>query len=274
MIISLCFWIMGLGESGLNPVQLLLAYPLLLVTSCCTIIIDIFYCFAIKYIPITLGATITSASGIVPFFAVLIIFLFTNTGIESITTLQVFGAIFCVVGFFSVIIFRKRDIERDPNSENDAGKKSFSAFMFGIILALFSMVFDSADSVTASWLFGAKLVDEYDVMTAYLVPSAVTSFGLYIYICIKEKKLWNCIDLKNEKFNQSSAWLEQMANYTCVFALAGNPLFANLIIGLYGAGVAVVARAFLKEKLSKEEYISLALMLIGITCFTISESVI
>jgi len=58
---------------------------------------------------------------------------------------------------------------------------------------------------------------------------------------------------------------------TYIFAVAGNPILTAPITSSYCLVTIVLARIFLKERLTKKQYLSLAFLVAGIALLGVSE---
>jgi drug/metabolite transporter (DMT)-like permease len=64
---------------------------------------------------------------------------------------------------------------------------------------------------------------------------------------------------------------ETFGTMAYIFAVAGNPVLTAPVTSAYCLVTIVLARIFLKERLTRKQYLSLAFLVIGIALLGISE---
>ena len=92
---------------------------------------------------------------------------------------------------------------------------------------------------------------------------ALTSIGVWLYLWIVKKHVYN--PFQPEEFIRCSAATgETFGTMTFIFAATINPVLTAPITSFHCLLTIVLARIFLKERLSKKQYISLGFVLLGI----------
>ena len=98
------------------------------------------------------------------------------------------------------------------------------------------------------------------------------AFFVWLYLLIAKKYVYNPFK-KTELYCCGAATCETLGTIAFTFAVAISPILTAPITSSYCLVTIVLARIFLKERLTKKQYLSLAFLLIGIALLGISEIV-
>ena len=93
---------------------------------------------------------------------------------------------------------------------------------------------------------------------------------MWLYMLIVKKYRYNPFK-KEELVRCGTGTGETLGTMTYIFAVAGNPVLTAPITSSYCLVTIVLARIFLKERLTRKQYLSLALVVIGIALLSVSE---
>jgi drug/metabolite transporter (DMT)-like permease len=93
---------------------------------------------------------------------------------------------------------------------------------------------------------------------------------MWLYLLIAKKYTYNPFK-KTELVRCGAAVGETFGTMTYTFAVGSNPILTAPITSSYCLVTIILARVFLKERLTKKQYLSLALVVIGIVSLGISE---
>ena len=104
---------------------------------------------------------------------------------------------------------------------------------------------------------------------SYELTFAMCALILFIYITIKKEKL----NILHQKDKMLAAVCETAGQFTYVFAMSGSAIIAAPIISSVCAFSVVFSRIFLKEKLTRRQYIAIITIIIGIIILGISEEI-
>ena len=105
-----------------------------------------------------------------------------------------------------------------------------------------------------------ELIGEQASLIAYEYTFAL--YGLITFIYLKLKK--ENFSIIKEKTKLIAAIFETGGEIFYVTAMSGNSTIAAPIIGSYCVLSMLLSRIFLKEKLSKKEYIGIFLVIVGV----------
>ena len=102
---------------------------------------------------------------------------------------------------------------------------------------------------------------------SYELTFLIAAIICLIFLIIKKSKT-NKETVKN---NLLAAVLETAGQFFYVYALSGNAIVAAPMIASYSIVSMILSRIFLKEKLTKKEYIALFIIIIGIIVLGVVE---
>ena len=102
---------------------------------------------------------------------------------------------------------------------------------------------------------------------SYELTFLIAAIICLIFLIIKKSKT-NKETVKN---NLLAAVLETAGQFFYVYALSGNAIVAAPMVASYSIVSMILSRIFLKEKLTKKEYIALFIIIIGIIILGVVE---
>jgi drug/metabolite transporter (DMT)-like permease len=98
---------------------------------------------------------------------------------------------------------------------------------------------------------------------------ALVAIFIWLYMLIVKKHAYNPFQ-EEELIRCGAATSETAGTMAFIFAASINPVLTTPITSLYFLVTIVLARVFLKERLTKKQYISMAFLMAGIVLFGIS----
>lgn len=98
---------------------------------------------------------------------------------------------------------------------------------------------------------------------------ALVAIFVWLYMMIVKKHIYNPFQ-EEELIRCGAATSETVGTMAFIFAAAINPVLTAPVTSMYFVVTIVLARIFLKEQLSKKQFISLAFLMAGIVLFGIS----
>ena len=99
---------------------------------------------------------------------------------------------------------------------------------------------------------------------------AVVAIFVWLYMLIGKKYIYNPFQ-EEELIRCGAATGETVGTMAFIFAASINPVLTAPITSLYCIFTIILARIFLKERLTKKQFMSLAFLIAGIALFGISE---
>ena len=211
----------------------------------------------LRYIELSISSPICNSSGAV--VAVLSIALY---GLSDDVPPQalIAVALVCVGVIFLGITEATEDDELRARRQDESNRhysKSFIAILIPIIYCLLDALGTFADSIIL------MRIDEDSANVAYELTFLATGLACAIFVLgIKKQKLV----ARQELPKYTGAVFETAGQFFYIFALADTEhvAFSAPIISAYCAVSVLWGRLFLKEKLSKKHYLSIALVVCGI----------
>ena len=116
----------------------------------------------------------------------------------------------------------------------------------------------------------ADAVRDFDYVLFESVAFALVGILVWLYMLIVKKYKYNPFK-KTEITRLSAATCETLGTVAYTFAAAISPILTSPITASYCLVTIILARIFLKERLTKKQYLSLALLVAGIALLGASE---
>ena len=213
----------------------------------------------LRYLQLSISSPIQNCSGVITSLLLLIIFR------ETLGLLDIIGIFIIFIGVLALSIVEKN------NSEE---KKNYSKKVVGLIALIFPILYCILDGMgtflDAVYLDKLQLISEDAALIAYEYTFFIYGLVLFIYlIFIKKEKF----AIKNEKDRLGASIFETIGQFFYVFAVSSNSTLSIPIIASYSIVSILLARIFLKEKLNKNEYLTIFIVLFGIIILGISEGI-
>ena len=140
--------------------------------------------------------------------------------------------------------------------------------IFTIIFPLIYCLLDGAGTfLDGIYLDKMELISEDGALVAYEYTFLIYAIISFIYLKIKKVKF----NVSTEKPKLLAAIFETVGQFFYVFAMGFNATISAPIVGSYCILSMLLSRIFLKEKLTKKEYIAIFLVFIGIIILAIMD---
>ena len=143
------------------------------------------------------------------------------------------------------------------------------ALIFPIIYNLVDAVSMVAIGITVSEETELAIPD-IDFFIFESLGFAVVAVLMWLYMLLVKKYKYNPFK-KKELLRCGAATGETFGTMTYIFAVGKNPILTAPITSAYCLVTIVLARIFLKERLTRKQYLSLLFLVIGIALLGISE---
>lgn len=215
----------------------------------------------LKYIELSISSPIQNSSGVIT--AILFVIFFHEVYGVSFYI----AALLIVIGVIVLSIdeMKKSKEKRKNFLKTNSFKKLFTlGIMFPLVYSLFDGLGTFLDGVYLDKL-------EYISADSALISYEFTflAYGIITYFYLKKKH--PKVKVFNEWNLYAAAMCEMVGQVFYVFAMAENATLAAPIIGSYCVMTMLLSRVFLKEKLTKIEYLGIALVLIGVIMLAILD---
>ena len=208
----------------------------------------------LKYLELSISSPIQNTSGVIVALLFIIFFSEHYDYPFYLAVLSIFIGIFIL----SMIGLEKNKKDRDEfNKKNTFQKILTLTILFPLCYCLLDGLGTFLDGI---YLDKLELIGETASLIAYEYTFAI--YGLITFIYLKVKK--ESFSIVKEKPKLAAALFETAGEIFYVTAMSGNSTIAAPIIGSYCVLSMLLSRVFLKERLSKKEYIGIFLVLVGV----------
>lgn len=212
--------------------------------------------FGLRYLQLSISSPIQNSSG-----AVAAIMTFLIMG-QRMNTNQFIAVLMISLGIILLTVLEKKADEELQNELKTANKKSISSWQ-AIIFPVLYMVIDSIGTfLDGYYLEGdTPILTEQDSIIAYGFTFFIVGLVSIIYLVVIKKEKFNIFEEKNRGI---AAIFEGVGQYTYVYALAANAILSEPTVSAYCLVSVILGKFILKEKLSRTQYLIIAMMLIAI----------
>ncbi|MBE5826690.1 MAG: hypothetical protein E7307_08640 [Butyrivibrio sp.] len=263
---------LGLDEISVMPHELVLENPQLLLTTVFNYLCLFFALIAYKYLGVSTKNTFVNIDGL--FFVILLVLFHLTTG-EAQYARRLFDPL-TIIGLILIISsgiiypnIKGENEEESSEHKLKSAKNQKLIVIIGMAMSFISAFFDGAESMVSSVLIGDDIVDSVEFICVLTLLQVVISFFIWIYLWIKNKKIYNPFR-KTEKNRIISQSFSIVADLLYVFALSDDALIGVILWNAFPVLDILASRLFMKEKLSKLQYLVLATMITGAICVSIS----
>ena len=190
---------------------------------------------------------------------------------DSIGIMDIIGTVAITMGVILLGVQEHKLSKQEINLEEDKKKHRL-----GALALLFPIAYNLADALsmvaTGITVSGEAEVEipEIDFFFFECFGFFVISIFVWLYMLIAKKYVYNPFK-KAELPRLGAATCETLGTLTFVFAVGINPILTAPITSSYCFVTIILARVFLKERLTKKQYISVAFVVAGIALLGISE---
>ena len=226
-----------------------------------------------KHLDASVVSPLENIDGAVTAIILYMFFAFTGRShvTDSIGIVEIIGMATIAMGVILLGIQEQKLSKQEINLEEDKKKHRL-----GALALLFPIAYNLADAAsmvaTGIAVSGEAEVEipEIDFFFFECFGFLVISIFVWLYMLIAKKHVYNPFK-KTELPRLGAATCETLGTFTFVFAVGINPILTAPITSSYCFVTIILARIFLKERLTKKQYLSLAFVVIGIALLGISE---
>ena len=207
----------------------------------------------LKYINLSISSPIQNSSGLITSLLLVLIFH---------VKLSIYEILCLIVMAIGVVLLSV--IENKKDIKIALKKITVAAIIFPLLYCVIDGLGTFLDSV---YLDHLEIIDEDMALIAYEFTFFI--YGLISFIYLKTKKV--SIKIKEEKTRLSAAIFETLGQFTYVFAISSHSVITAPIVACYSALSVLLSRIFLKEKISKLQYLALFFIFFSIIMLAILE---
>lgn len=169
-----------------------------------------------------------------------------------------------------------KDINGSISTKDKKYSIGFIAFLMPIIYSILDALgtfFDAfyLDDIATTPLIGVtEATLENVACVSYELTFLIVGILLFIYLKLIKKENFELLTLKNTGI---AAIFETLGQFLYIFAMSGNAAITAPLVSSYAIVSLILSKVFLKEKISKKQYIAISLVLLGIILLGISEGI-
>ena len=220
--------------------------------------------FGMRFLAESISDPIENTAGAIT--AILCFFILKQT----MSQLALISVILIIIGVVLIGFFEAKDVN---GRTKVLGKKlaiiSFCMpFLYAILDATGSFLDAYFLEIETSPLLNVTEANiELIANVSYELTFLIVAVILMIFVKLKKEK----IDFINQKDKFLAAFLETAGQFTYVFAMSGSAIIAAPIISSVCVVSVVLSRIFLKEKLTKKQYIAIFTVILGILMLSVTD---
>jgi len=219
--------------------------------------------FGLRYLELSISSPVQNSSGAIT--AILLVILFP----QSVHWLTIVGLVLITGGVIGLGVLEKRAqtaiLKADNVSVDPKYQIGILAITFPILYAIFDALGTLADGI---YLDELKLMSADAALLAYEFTWLIVAIVCFIYIKFVKKQRFNVL---KEPVRATAAILETAGQFFYVFAMTGNAVISAPLIASYSIVSVILSRIFLKEKLNKQQYLVITIVMIGIAILGFAE---
>ena len=218
----------------------------------------------LRYIELSISSPICNSSG-----AIVAILSIATRGIsDDVPGISLLAVALVCIGVVALGITEATEDEELRRARQDEGNRHYAKSVIAIVIPVIYCLLDALGTFADSIVL--ETVNEDSANVAYELTFLFAGILSAIYVLgIKNQKL----TARQETPKYIGACFETAGQLAYIYALADTEhvAFAAPIISSYCVASVVWSRIFLKEKLSKKHYLSLALVIAGIVIMGILD---
>src|SRR5690625_473303 len=217
----------------------------------------------LRYIELSIAAPVQNSDGAV---SAILLFIFFSRDMHYIDIIDV---VIITTGVIGLAMIEKKIEERIQQIQGEVidpkYQLSVMAITFPILYALIDGLGTFADGI---YLDELELITEDAALLSYEFTFLIVGIIAFIYVRFVKKEPFFIFKERDRAY---AAILETTGQFFYVFAIAGNAIIAAPLIAAHGIFSVILSRIFLKEIMSRGQYIMIAIVMLGIILLGISE---
>ena len=273
-VMALAGGIMAICSDTLPDSIRMVGDNLYLIPLCVFYVIALFFgLLGTKHLEASVVSPLENIDGAIAAIILYIFFLFTDSShlTDKIGVVDVIGTAAIVAGVVLLGIQEQKLSKQEANLDVNKRKHRLGALalIFPIIYNLVDAASMGAMGVTVSGETEVSIPD-IDFFFFECIGFAVGAVFVWLYLLIAKKYVYN--PFKKTELSRCGAGVgDSLGTLTFIFAVGISPILTAPITSSYCLVTIVLARIFLKERLSRKQYLSLAFLVVGIALLGVSE---
>ena len=273
-VMALAGGIMAICSDTLPTSIRMVADNLYLIPLCIFYVIALFFgLLGTKHLEASVVSPLENIDGAIAAIILYIFFLFTDSThlTDKIGVVDVIGTGAIVAGIVFLGIQEQKLSKQEMNLDENKKKHRLGALalIFPIIYNLVDAASMVAMSVTVSGETEVSIPD-IDFFFFECVGFTVGAVFVWLYLLTAKKCIYN--PFKKTELTRCGAGLgDILGTMAFTFAVGINPILTAPVTSSYCLVTILLARIFLKERLTRKQYLSVAFVVAGIALIGISE---
>ena len=274
MVMAFAGCIAGICSDTLPNSIKMVADNLYLIPLCMFYVIALFFgLLGAKHLEASVVSPLENIDGAIAAIVLYFFFLFTDrTNLtDKVGVLDIIGTIVIVLGvvFLGIQEHKLSKQEVDLDQSKKKHRLGALALIFPLVYNLVDAASMVAMGITVSGETEVSMPD-IDFFFFECVGFALAAILVWLYLLIVKKHAYN--PFKKTELKRCGAGVgDTLGTMAFTFAVALNPILTAPITSSYCIVTIILARIFLKEQLTKKQYLGLAFLVIGIALLAVLE---
>lgn len=189
---------------------------------------------------------------------------------QTMSPIALISVILIIIGVVSIGFLEAKDVN---GRKKELGKKlAIISFCMPFLYALLDATGSFLDAYfleleTTPLLNVNEANIELVANVSYELTFFIVAMILLLFIKLKKEKL----EITKQKDKLIAAVLETAGQFTYVFAMSGKAIIAAPIVSSVCIVSVILSRIFLKEKLTKKQYIAIGIVILGILMLSVTD---
>ena len=266
--------IMAICSDTLPDSIRMVADNLYLIPLCIFYVIALFFgLLGTKHLEASVVSPLENIDGAIAAIILYFFFLFTDSThlTDKVGVLDIIGTVAIVVGVVFLGMQEHKLSKQEANLEKDKKKHRLGALalIFPIVYNLVDAASIVAMGITVSGETEVSIPD-IDFFFFECVGFTVAAIFVWLYLLIAKKHVYN--PFKKTELTRCGAGVgDTLGTMAFTFAVGLNPILTAPITSSYCLVTIILARIFLKERLTQKQYLCLTFLVIGIALLGVSE---
>ena len=274
LVMSAAGCIAALCSDTLPDSVRMLSDELYLIPLCALYVVAMFFgLLGAKHLDASVVSPLENIDGAIAAIILYLFFLLTDRGhvTDSVSAMDLIGAAAITVGIILLGIQEHKLSKQEIHLEEKKRKHRLGALalLFPIVYNLVDALSIVAMGVTVSGETEVSIPD-IDFFFFECVGFTVCAVFVWLYLRIAKKYIYNPF-AKTELTRCGAGLGDTLGTMAFTFAVGINPILTAPVTSSYCLVTIILARIFLKERLTRKQYLSLAFLVVGITLLGVSE---
>ena len=220
--------------------------------------------FGLRYIELSISSPICNSSG-----AIVAVLTLITVGIgDDLPPLALVAVALVCFGVICLGITEANEDEELRRARQDASNHHYAKSWIAILIPIIYCLLDALGTFADSRVL--EVLNEDSCNVAYELTFLAVGIISFIYVAVIKKQRFV---FRQEAPKYTGAIFETIGQFFYIYALAdtNHVAFAAPIISSYCVASVLWSRIFLKEKLSKKHYLSIAIVIAGIVIMGILD---